>query len=151
MLGDTVNFHREIFMYLQVLMCAHGLTCVRVSARLARSHTLPGWRKALSWQKQLKTLLRVCGSIHQRGGAKKRERLDKAVQAYLQHAYTLEHKVFVSLGELRAQPLSLVEQSVLVEIEYFHELLIHHLDKGWARDGSLACLGPGDRSLSVGL
>ncbi len=32
MLGDTVNFHREIFMYLQVLMCAHGLTCVRVSA-----------------------------------------------------------------------------------------------------------------------
>jgi len=102
--------------------------CLDLLPRLTRSHELPGWRKAPSWQRQLKTLLRVCGSIHQGGGAKKRERLDKAVKAYLKQAYTLEQKVFASLDELRAQPLSLVEQSLLMEIEYFHAMLMTHLD-----------------------
>jgi hypothetical protein len=73
-------------------------------------------------------LLRVCGTIHHGGGAKKHERLDAAVKAYLQKAYALEQKVFASLLGLRAQALSLVEQSLLAEIEYFHEMLITHLD-----------------------
>jgi hypothetical protein len=76
----------------------------------------------------LKTLLRVCGTIHHAGGAKKRERLEAAVTIYLQKAYALETKVFASLGELRTHPLSLVEQSTLAEVEYFHEKLIKHLD-----------------------
>jgi hypothetical protein len=66
--------------------------------------------------------------IHHGGGANKPERLERAVKAYLQKAYALEQKVFISLGELRTQPLSLVEQSTLVEVEYFHEKLIKHLD-----------------------
>jgi len=103
-------------------------TCLDVLPRLARSHDLPGWRKAAIWQTQLKTLLRVCGTIHHAGGAKKPERLAAAVTAYLQKAYALEQKVFASLGALRAQPLSLVEQSILAEVESFHEKLITHLD-----------------------
>jgi hypothetical protein len=102
--------------------------CLALLPRLARSHALPGWRKAAIWRTQLKTLLRVCGTIHHGGGAKKPERLERAVQAYLQKGFALEQKVFASLGELRAQPLSLLEQSMLVEIEYFHEKLIKHLD-----------------------
>ncbi len=102
--------------------------CLDLLPRLTRSHARPGWRKAAIWRTQLKTLLRVCGSIHHGGGAKKCERLEKAVKAYLQKAYTLEQKVFASLGELRGQPLSLVEQSLLVEVEYYHEKLIKHLD-----------------------
>ena len=102
--------------------------CLDLLPRLTRPHALSGWRKAALWQTKLKTLLRICGTIHHGGGAKKHERLEKAVKAYLQKAYALEQKVFASLGELRAQPLSLVEQSMLVEIEYFHEKLIKHLD-----------------------
>ena len=102
--------------------------CLDLLPRLARAYNLPGWRKAVTWQTQLKTLLRVCGTIHHGGGAKKRERLDQAVNAYLQKAYALEQKVFASLGKLQTQPLSLVEQRTFVEVEYFHEKLIKHLD-----------------------
>ncbi len=102
--------------------------CLVLLPRLARAHGLPGWRKAHTWRTQLKTLLRVCGTIHHGGGAKKHERLEAAVNAYLQKAYALEQKVFASLGELRAQPVSLVEQSTLADVEYFHEMLIKHLD-----------------------
>jgi hypothetical protein len=102
--------------------------CLDLLPRLARVQHLPGWRKASLWQTQLKTFLRICVTIHHGGGAKKPERLQKAVTAYLQKAYALEQKVFASLGELRAQPVSLVEQSLLVEVEYYHEKLIKHLD-----------------------
>jgi hypothetical protein len=102
--------------------------CLDLLPRLAWIHDLPGWRKAHTWQTKLKTLLRVCGTIHHAGGAKKRERLEAAVTIYLQKAYALETKVFASLGELRTHPLSLVEQSTLAEVEYFHEKLIKHLD-----------------------
>ncbi len=102
--------------------------CLDVLPKLARPHALPGWRKAAIWQTQLKVLLRICGSIHHGGGAKKPERLERAVTAYLQKAYALEQKVFANLSELRTQPLSLVEQSLLSEVEYFHEKLIKHLD-----------------------
>jgi len=103
-------------------------TCLDLLPRLARAHALPGWRKASTWQRQLKTLLRICGSIHHGGGAKKAERLKKAVTAYLQKAYALEMKVFGSLVALRTQPLSLMEQSRLVEVERYHHALIKHLD-----------------------
>jgi len=103
-------------------------TCLDLLPRLARSHHLPGWRKATTWQTQLKTLLRICGTVHHGGGAKKPERLKKAVTAYLQKGYMLEQKVFASLLELRTQPLSLVEQSILVDVEYDHDTLSKHLD-----------------------
>jgi len=102
--------------------------CLALLPRLAHAHALPGWRKAATWQAQLKTLLRICGSIHHGGGAKKPERLKKAVTAYLQKAYALEQKVFACLLALRTQPLSLVEQGTLAEVEYYHEALIKHLD-----------------------
>jgi len=102
--------------------------CLDLLPRLARSHHLPGWRKAATWQAQLKTLLRICGTVHHGGGAKKPERLKKAVTAYLQKAYALEQKVFASLLTLRTQPLSLVEQSALADVEYYHDALIKHLD-----------------------
>ena len=97
-------------------------------APAAHPLTQSGWRKAATWHKQLKTFLRVCGSIHHGGGTKKPERLKKAVTTYLQKASALEQKVFASLLTLRTQPLSLVEQRTLVEVEFFHEKLIKHLD-----------------------
>lgn len=102
--------------------------CIVLLQRVSQQRGQPGWRKAPTWRKQLKTLLRVCGTIHHGGGAKKRERLEAAVKAYLQKAYALEQKVFASLGALRAQPLTPGEQSLLEDVEYFHEMLIKHLD-----------------------
>lgn len=102
--------------------------CLVLLPRLARPHALSGWRKAAIWRTQLKTLLRLCGTIHHGGGAKKHERLEAAVKAYLQKASALEQKVFASLGELRIQPLSPVEQGTLADVAYFHKKLINHLD-----------------------
>ena len=102
--------------------------CLVLLPRLAQHLEHSGWRKAYTWRKQLKMLLRVCGSIAHGGGAKKREQLDVAVTAYLQKAYALEQKVFASLLVLRPQAFSLVDQSVLAEVEYYHEMLIKHLD-----------------------
>jgi IS5 family transposase len=102
--------------------------CLILLPRLARQQNRPGWRKATLWQTKLKTLLRICGTIHHGGGAKKHERLEKAVTAYLQKASTLEQKIFASLWALRTAPLSLVEQSRLMEVERYHDALIKHLD-----------------------
>ncbi len=102
--------------------------CLDLLPRLARVHALSGWRKAALWHSQVKTLLRICGTIHHGGGAKKPARVEQAVTTYLQKASALEQKVFASLSELRAKPLSLVEQSTLADVEYFHEKLIKHLD-----------------------
>ena len=102
--------------------------CLVLLPRLAQHLEHSGWRKAYTWRKQLKRLLRVCGTIHHGGGAKKRERLDAAVTAYLQKAYALEQKVFASLLALRPQACSLREQTILAEGEYYHEMLITHLD-----------------------
>ena len=102
--------------------------CLVLLPRLAQHLEHAGWRKAYTWRKQLKTLLRVCGSISHGGGAKKRERLNAAITAYLQKAYALEQKVFASLLALRPQAFSLMEQNILAEVEYYHEMLIKHLD-----------------------
>ncbi len=102
--------------------------CLVLLPRLAQHLEHAGWRKAYTWRKQLKTLLRLCGSIAHGGGATKRERLDAVVTAYLRKAYALEQKVFTSLLALRPQAFSLVDQSILAEVEYYHEMLIKHLD-----------------------
>lgn len=102
--------------------------CLVLLPRLAQHLEHSGWRKAYTWRKQLKTLLRVCGAVAHGGGVKKRERLDAAVTAYLQKAYALEQKVFASLLALRPQAFSLPEQNILAEVEYYHEMLIKHLD-----------------------
>ena len=102
--------------------------CLVLLPRLAQHLEHSGWRKAHTWRKQLKTLLRTCGTISHGGGAKKRERLDAAVTAYLRKAYALEQKVFASLPALRPQALSVMEQSTLAEVAYYHEMLITHLD-----------------------
>jgi len=64
--------------------------CLVLLPRLAQHLKHTGWRKAFLWRNQLKSLLRTCGTISHGGGAKKRERLDAAVRAYLQKAYALE-------------------------------------------------------------
>jgi len=105
-----------------------GLKCLVLLPRLAQHLEHSGWRKAYTGRKQLKTLLRTCGTISHGGGAQKCKRLDAAVTAYLRKAYALEQKVFASLLALRPQALSVLEQSTLAEVEYYHEMLIKHLD-----------------------
>ncbi len=123
--------------------------CLVLLPRLAQHLEHSGWRKAYTWRKQLKTLLRTCGTISHGGGAKKRERLDAAVTAYLQKAYAVEQKVFASLLLLRPQTCSLLEQNILAEVEYYHEMLIKHLDLIDRRVLQGETIPPADKLLSL--
>ena len=81
--------------------------------------------------------------------AKKRERLNAAVTAYLQKAYVLEQKVFASLLALRPQAFSLLEPGILAEGEYYHEMLIKHLDLIDRRGLQGELIPPADKLFSL--
>ncbi|MCP4160705.1 MAG: transposase, partial [Deltaproteobacteria bacterium] len=87
-----------------------------------------GWRKAKYWRKQIKKLMHTCAKIHKSGGANKEERLRKAAKEFLQKAYELEEKIFHSINELKSQSVEILEGLRISELEYFHEMLMKHID-----------------------
>ena len=58
----------------------------------------------------------------------KSERLLKAVNNYLQKTYELEAKVNKSIQEIQLCNLSPIEIALLMQIQYFHYMLIKHID-----------------------
>jgi IS5 family transposase len=99
-------------------------SCIRLLIRFSVS----GWRKGKDWERRLKGLMLMCSRIHHGGGCKKEERLQEAVNTYLQKAYELEEKVYQSVEQLKKQTLSATEELKLEKVQYFHEQLIRHLD-----------------------
>jgi hypothetical protein len=102
--------------------------CIELLKGLYENHNLDGWRKAKYWKRQVKGANRACERIASKGGPNKAERLLKAVQDYLEKAYALEEKVNESVIELKRLPLGLLEMNTLTEVEYFHDMLIKHID-----------------------
>ncbi len=100
--------------------------CIEIIGKLFEDRKLSGWRKAKYWRKQLKSLMRICAKIHKAGGANKKERLEKAARAFLEKAYELEEKVYQSMKELKG--LSVFDELKVIELEYFHQMLIKHID-----------------------
>ncbi len=92
------------------------------------SGRLKGWRKAADWRGKLKGQMRRVSRISQGGGANKEERVQAAAQDYVSSSYCFEAKVFAGLQELRGQVLTLVEESQVVSLDYFHSELVRHLD-----------------------
>ncbi len=102
--------------------------CIRLLSGLFENLSLPGWRKGKDWEKKLKGTMRLCIRIHQGGGKKKGQRIQKAVKQYLDKAYELEEKVYQAMEELKKQALDVAGVLKLSEVEYFHEALIKQLD-----------------------
>lgn len=87
--------------------------------------TLPGWRKAKDWRRQLKNLQRTTSQIVYRGGPDKEARVKAAVREYLAVGRALGAKVHASLLQLCDQPVDAMRWEAL---EYFHRMLDKHLD-----------------------
>jgi IS5 family transposase len=102
--------------------------CIELLSGLYENHGLGGWRKSSYWKRQIKNANRACERIISKGGPNKAERLLKSVQHYLTKAYSLEEKVNESVTGLKRQTLSIFELHTLTQVEYFHEMLIKHID-----------------------
>ena len=88
-------------------------------------YALPGWRKAKKWRRQLKNCERMTSQIVYRGGPNKEARVRRAVGEYLAVGDALAAKVGESLESLCDQAVDLAHWEAL---EYFHGMLIKHLD-----------------------
>src|SRR5450755_1167714 len=85
-----------------------GRKCVDLVEQFRRSGcSLPGWRKAKAWRRQLKNLQRTTSQVVYRGGPNKEARVKSAVREYLTVGHALALKVQVSLIGLCDQPVDL--------------------------------------------
>jgi len=101
---------------------------IELLAKLFERVEHPGWRKAKDWKQQLKSMCRTCSKIQHGGGANKEKRLQKAVKIYLSKAYELEKKIFLDVQFLESLPLTTLQAARLIDIDYYHSMLIKHLD-----------------------
>ncbi len=102
--------------------------CIHILSQLSESKGVPGWRKKTDWAQKLKGLMRTCGQINRGGGKNKENRLVVAVTNYLEKAYELEAKVNQSIKLLYKTDLSPLDLVKMLRVEYFHEMLIKHID-----------------------
>lgn len=102
--------------------------CIEIISNLFGKTGLGGWRKAKYWMKQLKGLIRTCMNIQRGGGAKKEERMKKALNELIEKVYELENKVNESIKEIKGKELEILELFRIDQIEYYQEMLIKHID-----------------------
>ena len=102
--------------------------CIELLSKLHKKFDRPGWRKEKLWKSQIKTAMRACEKAASAGGANKEQRVLKVAQSYLSKACELEAKVNQSIAELKSNPLSVTEFKSLQRIDYFHNMLIKHID-----------------------
>ena len=104
-----------------------GRQCVDLLAKYRDQfgYTLPGWRKAKAWRRQLKNSERTVSQLLKHGGTNKEARVKSAVRAYLATGRELSAKVQTSLLELCAQPVATAHWD---DLAYFHGRLDKHLD-----------------------
>lgn len=102
--------------------------CIHILSQLHQAKQIPGWRKKTDWAQKLKGLMRTCSQINRSGGKNKEERLRAAVTNYLDKAYELEAKVNQSINRLYQCSLGLLDLAKMLQVEYFHEMLIKHID-----------------------
>jgi len=104
-----------------------GRKCVDliVNCRDRLGCALPGWRKAKDWRRRLKALERISGTVTRGGGARKPQRLERAVRDYLRVGRELAAKAESSVLALCDQP---VEAAHWENLAYFQGMLVKHLD-----------------------
>ncbi len=110
------------------LLWDSGRKCIELIVALFIELALPGWRKSKLWKNKLKKAVRECERTASGGGANKQERSEKDALALLEVAYEVEQKVQDSLQTLRVQPMDIELWLMQEQINYFHTMLIKHID-----------------------
>lgn len=101
---------------------------IAILVPLSLRHDVGGWRKHVSWKKEVKTARRVFEKAASGGGANKAERVEATVRSYLRTAADLEDKINTTLLALRSKELTLAQSVRLQQADYFHTQLIRHMD-----------------------
>jgi len=102
--------------------------CITLLVGLSKAVGIVGWRKSEYWLREIKGLMRLCGRINKSGGKNKEKRRKKIIKEYLERAYQLEEKIHESVKELQQKELTVKQSLKIVEIKYFHDMLIKHID-----------------------
>jgi transposase, IS5 family len=102
--------------------------CLDWVERLCVGQQMEGWRKAKDWRRKLKGQMRAVSRIHQGGGKDKARRQWVAVKEYLEASVRMEAKVFAAWREMRERALSVGEIAQRMQLEYFHNALLHQMD-----------------------
>lgn len=100
--------------------------CIEISCTLAKEQNLEGWRKGLDWKKRVKIEFRKLQKTKKSGGKNKESRLKYATENYLEIAKILQKKV-VDFQTVFI-PNKLAQQLTLIELKYYLEMLIKHID-----------------------
>jgi len=115
------------------LLWDSGRKCLDVIAAMLESGMkLSGWRQRNQRYRKFRNAYREASEVHRKKGAGYKERLGKAVEAYLGQAMALSTKVDKvmeeGLSDMALGKLSLVQAGLLKALEYYQDMLDKHID-----------------------
>lgn len=102
--------------------------CIEISTALSDIFDIEGWRKHLDWKSRLKSACREFEKTAALGGHNKEQRILATASDYLRQAAGLEIKVHTTIELLAQQDLQITHHLKLLELNYFHDHLIRHMD-----------------------
>lgn len=93
---------------------------------LITNPTIVGWRKLKYWRKDLKNLALRVSRAQASTGKGKEERVEKAVNTYLDMSRKLANKIaeFVMQTEFN----SVKQESIVLDLLYFYSMMVKHID-----------------------
>jgi len=97
-----------------------------INKLLFNEPTLEGWRKRKNWRKDLKRLFLIVTRTLASTGKGKEQRVEKAVNAYLEMARNLAQKIETFVMETDFNYDKQVE--ILLNLCYFQSMMIKHID-----------------------
>ena len=101
--------------------------CIDTAQWISTQQQTKGWRKANSWKTAIKRIFRISSKTNSSGGKYKEERTQNVVSQYID----LCHRLSLKVTSLLAQKQQHTNLSVLakhLELEYYHKMLIKHID-----------------------
>jgi IS5 family transposase len=101
--------------------------CIDFGEWFREHEKITGWRKSKSWKREIKSIFRASSKASSSGGKNKQSRLTNVVGQYLQLCKKLELKVN-ELLEKTSCSTRVLALSKHLQLVYFHEMLIKHID-----------------------
>ena len=102
--------------------------CIDIAEWFKENQATTGWRKSKSWRRSIKSHFRTSSTVSRSGGKNKQERLTKATTDYLKLCRNLSVKVQFLQTQINNTTQTISSLSKSIELEYFHKMLVKHID-----------------------
>lgn len=86
-----------------------------------------GWRKSKYWVRNAKSLSRNLNKILRGGGKRKHQRVKKVANEYLKASRIISNKIKALKEKIQSVKLSLINISLLEELNYYEQMLDKHI------------------------